>query len=87
MGFEKFHIFARNPKVLAYGFSENSSLGQKLTETPYFLVMTPVLQIGYLSRSRISIFMGFEKFHIFARNPKVLAYGFTKKCQFGAKPD
>jgi hypothetical protein len=31
--------------------------------------------------------MGFEKFHIFARNPKLLAHGFTKNCQFGAKPD
>jgi hypothetical protein len=31
--------------------------------------------------------MGFEKFHIFARNPWVLAYGFTENCQFGAKTD
>jgi hypothetical protein len=31
--------------------------------------------------------MGFEKFHIFTRNPKVLAYGFTENCQFGAKTD
>jgi hypothetical protein len=29
--------------------------------------------------------MGFEKFNIFARNPKVLAYGFTENCQFGGK--
>jgi hypothetical protein len=105
MGFEKFHIFARNPKVLAYGFSKKfpvwgknwpklriswswppyyelviyngpvfqflgvlknftflleiqrcqptvspktASLGQKLSETPYFLVVTPVLRIGYV---------------------------------------
>jgi hypothetical protein len=34
--------------VLAYGFTEIASLGQKLIETPYFLVVTPVLQIGYL---------------------------------------
>jgi hypothetical protein len=31
--------------------------------------------------------MGFEKFHISARNPKVLAYGFTENCQFRAKTD
>jgi hypothetical protein len=31
--------------------------------------------------------MGFEKFHIFAQNPKVLAYSFTENCQFGAKTD
>jgi hypothetical protein len=31
--------------------------------------------------------MGFEKFHIFAQNGKVLAYGFSQNCQFGAKTD
>jgi hypothetical protein len=31
--------------------------------------------------------MGFEKFPVFARNPWVLAYGFTENCQFGAKTD
>jgi hypothetical protein len=62
-----------------------ASLVQKLTETLYFLVVTHVLRIGYLQRSRISILMGFEKFHIFAQNPMVLAYGFTENCQFGAE--
>jgi hypothetical protein len=70
MSFEKFHIFAQNPKLLAYSFTEIVSLGQKLIETPYFCVVTPVLWIGYLSRSRLSIFTGFEKINIFARNPK-----------------
>ena len=31
--------------------------------------------------------MGFEKIHIFAQNPKVLAYSFTENCQFGAQTD
>jgi hypothetical protein len=31
--------------------------------------------------------MGFEKFQIFALNPYVLAYGFTKNHHFGAKTD
>jgi hypothetical protein len=31
--------------------------------------------------------MGFEKFQIFARNPWVLACGFTENCQIGAKTD
>jgi hypothetical protein len=48
MGFEKFQIFAQNPKVLAYDFTKNSQFGAKLIETPYFWVMTPVLRIGYL---------------------------------------
>jgi hypothetical protein len=36
--------------------------GQKLMETPYFLVVTPVLRIGYLQRSRIWIYMCLKKF-------------------------
>jgi hypothetical protein len=48
IGFEKFHIFARNPWVLAYGFTENCQFAAKLIETPYFWVVTPVLRIGYL---------------------------------------
>jgi hypothetical protein len=48
MGFEKFLIFARNPWVLADGFTENYQFGQKMTETPYFLFVTAVLRIGYL---------------------------------------
>jgi hypothetical protein len=47
-GFENFHIFAQNPWVLAYGFTENYQFGAKLIETPYFMVVTPVLRIGYL---------------------------------------
>jgi hypothetical protein len=31
--------------------------------------------------------MGFENFHIFARNPWVLAYDFTENCMFVAKTD
>jgi hypothetical protein len=29
MGFEKFDIFAQNPNVLAYGFTENCQFGAK----------------------------------------------------------
>jgi hypothetical protein len=32
-------------------------------------------------------FMGFKKFQIFAQNPKLIAFGFTKKCMFEAKTD
>jgi hypothetical protein len=31
--------------------------------------------------------MGFKKFQISAQNPKVLAFGFTKKRQFVAETD
>jgi hypothetical protein len=48
MGFEKIHIFAQNPKVLAYSFTENCQFGAKTDKTLYFCVVTPVLWIGYL---------------------------------------
>jgi hypothetical protein len=48
--------------------------GQKLIETKYFLVMNPI----------DVTFLGFEKIQIFAQNPLVLAYGFTKNRKFGA---
>jgi hypothetical protein len=41
MGFEKNQIFTQNPKMLSYCFTENQQFGAKLTETPYFLVVTP----------------------------------------------
>ena len=145
MSFEKkIHIFAQNPKVLAFGFTENCQFGAKTDRNSVFpgrdprnanwLSITvphfnfygfwkishfcskpmgvsqrfyrklpvwgknwpklriswslpPILWIGYPSWSRIWIFTGFEKFHIFARNAWVLAYGFTKNRQFGAKMD
>jgi hypothetical protein len=48
MGFEKFHIFAQNAKVLAYGFTENCQFGAKTDRNSVFLVVTAVLRIGYL---------------------------------------
>jgi hypothetical protein len=46
-GFEKAQIFTQNPKVLAYDLQKIASSGQKLTETQYFLVVAPILSIGY----------------------------------------
>jgi hypothetical protein len=41
MGVKKIQILAQNSKVLAFDFIKNISLCQKLTETPYFLVVKP----------------------------------------------
>jgi hypothetical protein len=38
-GFKKNQNLAQNPKVLAFGFTKNISLCQKLTETLYLLAM------------------------------------------------
>jgi hypothetical protein len=87
MGFEKFHIFPRNPQVLAYGFTKKCHFGGKTDRNSVFLGRDRRIT------NRLSImvpyfnFYGFWKIHISARNPKVLAYGFIENCQFGAKPD
>jgi hypothetical protein len=142
MGFEKFHIFAQNPKVLAYGFSENCQFRAKTDRNSVFLgcdpriantlsIMVPYfnfyefwkishfcskskavslqfyrkLSVWGKNRSKLHISVSWppyyesvihngtvfqflrvlKKFNIFARNPKVLAYGFTKNCQSGGK--
>jgi hypothetical protein len=87
MGFEKFHIFARIPEVLAYGFTENSKFGAKTDRNSVFLGRDTRIANRLFITVRISIFTGFENFHIFARNPWVLEYGSTENCQFGAKTD
>jgi hypothetical protein len=87
MGFENIHIFTRNPKVLAYCFTENCQFGAKSDRNSVFLGHDPRIT------NRLSITVphfntyGFWNFHIFARNPWVLAYGFNENCQFGVKTD
>jgi hypothetical protein len=41
MGFQKIKIFAQNPNVLAYGFSENHQLGAKSNRNSVFLGRDP----------------------------------------------
>jgi hypothetical protein len=73
--------------VLAYGSTENCQFGVKTNRNSIFLGHDPRTVNRLSITSRISIFTDFEKFHIFARNPNVLAYSFTENCQFGAKSD
>jgi hypothetical protein len=47
MAFKKIQILAQNPNVLAFGFTENTCLWQKLIETPHFLSVTLIFWIGY----------------------------------------
>jgi hypothetical protein len=73
--------------VLAYDFTENCQFGAKTDRNSIFLGRKPCI----VNRLSITVlyfnFTGFKKFHIFARNTWVLAYGFTENCQFGAKTD
>jgi hypothetical protein len=73
--------------VLEYGSTENCQFGVKTNRNSIFLGHDPRIVNRLSIRSRISIFKGFEKIHIFAQNPNVLPYSFTKNCQFGAKSD
>jgi hypothetical protein len=73
--------------VLEYGSTENCQFGEKTNRNSIFLGHDPRIVNRLSIRSCISIFTGSEKFHIFARNPNVLAYSFTENCQFGAKSD
>jgi hypothetical protein len=74
--------------VLAYGFSKNCQFVAKADWNSVFPGRDP--RIANLLSITVPYFNFYEfwkKFHIFAQNPKVLAYGFTENCQFGAKTD
>jgi hypothetical protein len=47
MSLKKIQMSAQNPIVLAFGFTKNASLPQKLTKNPYFSAVKPTFQIGY----------------------------------------
>jgi hypothetical protein len=72
---------------VAYGFTENCQFGAKTDRNS----VSPGRDPRIANRLSITVlyfnFYGFEKFHIFAQNPKVLAYGFTENGQFEAKTD
>jgi intracellular septation protein A len=85
MCLKKIHIFGQNPRVLAYGFTENCQFGAKPDQNSVFLGRGPHIE------NRLSItvsyfnFYGFWKISHFCLNSKGVAYGFTKNCQFRGK--
>jgi hypothetical protein len=51
MGFKKIQFFYQNPKVLAYGFSENHQFTEKTDRNSVFLYRDPhILDLLYLSQ-------------------------------------
>jgi hypothetical protein len=87
MGFEIFHIFARNPWVLAYGFTKNSHFRAKTDRNSVFLGRDTRIA------NRLSItvpyiyFYRFWKFSHFCSKSKGVSLRFYRNCQFGAKTD
>jgi hypothetical protein len=87
MGFEKIHVFARNPKVLAFGFTENSQFGAKSDRNSIFLGHVPCIA------NRLSItvpyfnFYGFWKFLHFCSKSIGVSLQFYRKLPFRAKTD
>jgi hypothetical protein len=69
MGFQISQIFAHNPWVLAYGFSENCQFPQKLTETVFLGRDPHIMDQLYIMVPYMS-FYGFLKFSNFC--PKSL---------------
>jgi hypothetical protein len=65
---------------------KNISLRQKLTETPYFLVVKS--NFGLVTdKGPVYKFLRVYFFQILAQNPKGLTFGFTEERKFAAKID
>ena len=88
MGFEKFRIFAQNPKVLAYGFTENCQFGAKTDRNSVFPGRDP-RNANWLSITvpHFNFYRFLKISHFCSKSKGVLAYGFSKNCQFVAKAD
>jgi hypothetical protein len=59
---------SKSVAVSIWFYQKSLVWGQKLTEALYFLVLTPILWIGYTKRSRICVFMDLKKY-FFVQNP------------------
>jgi hypothetical protein len=69
MSFEKNQIFAQNPLVLAYSFTENHQLGAKIDRNSVFLCRDPhITDRLYITVSYMS-FYGFKKNPTFGHDP------------------
>jgi hypothetical protein len=67
--FQKNQIFAQNPMILAYGFTENSQFTAKTDRNFIFLGRDPhITNLQYLMVQYMS-FYGFQKNYFFAQNP------------------
>jgi hypothetical protein len=77
--FFKIHISAENRKGLAFGFTEKHYFAEKLTKTPYFLVINHIFLIGYTQWSRIYVFMSFLKKSNFGSKSKMVSLQFYRK--------
>jgi hypothetical protein len=64
-----------------------ASLGAKTDRNSVFLGRDPRIANRLSTTFSYMNLYVFKKIHIFDQNPRVLAYGFTENCQFGAKID
>jgi hypothetical protein len=85
VGFEKFHIFSRNPKVLAYGFIKNRMSGAKTDRNPVFLSRDPHI-VNRLSITVLYLnFYGFWKISHFSSKSIGISLRFYRKLQVWGK--
>jgi hypothetical protein len=85
MCFEKFHISARNPKVLAYGFSENCQIGAKTDRNSVFLIHDPRIANWISITVSYFTFYGFWKISHFSSKSKGVSLRFYRKLPVWGK--
>jgi hypothetical protein len=69
MGFKMVQLFAQNPSVLAYGFTENHQLLVKTDRNSLFLGRDPHIPSWLYNMVTYMSFLGLKKNQIFAQNP------------------
>jgi hypothetical protein len=85
MSFKKLK-FSFNIHRWAYGFTKNLQIGEKLTETRYFFIVTPYYA-SILYNNHIYEFLHvLKKLKVLLKIHR-LAYDFTENHQFGVKTD
>jgi hypothetical protein len=88
MGFKKIQNFTQNLYVLAYSFTENHQFTVKTDRNSVFLGREAyILNRLYIMVPYMSFYRFQKKNQILVQNSSVLAYGFTKNCQFAIKID
>jgi hypothetical protein len=84
-GFEKYWVSAKNPKRLAFNFTEKRLLTTKTSWKSIFIGREDHLLPESDVKVLYIIFLGFKKYRVLAQNPKRPTFYFSNKHLFTAK--
>jgi hypothetical protein len=84
---KKFKFLLKIHRCYPTVLSKITTLGWKLTETPYFLVVTHIRDWLYITVPYMRYYGCWKKSNFRSKFIGVLSYGFTEKHKFGAKTD